>query len=73
MTENYWAGDGVFVCVGRQSGEGGFNFVVTFSGGGQEGVLFLLRSHNSPSLHMCEIEANTTDDDKQNPVKICDD
>lgn len=31
MAQDDRAGDGVFVGVGRQSGEGGFNFVVTVS------------------------------------------
>ncbi|HIC7326126.1 TPA: hypothetical protein ACW5VC_003316 [Yersinia enterocolitica] len=45
MAQDDRAGDGVFVCVSRQSGEGGFNFVVTHSGGGLERVLSLFWSH----------------------------
>ncbi|HGO5280278.1 TPA: hypothetical protein ACXLW6_003082, partial [Yersinia enterocolitica] len=45
MAQDDRARDGVFVCVGRQSGECGFNFVVTHSGGGLERVLSLFRSH----------------------------
>lgn len=50
MAQDDRAGDGVFVCVGRQSGEGGFNFVVTVSCGGLDGVLSLFGSHKLPRI-----------------------
>lgn len=50
MAQDDRAGDGVFIGVSRQSGEGGFNFVVTHSGGRLECVLSLFRSHKLPRI-----------------------
>ena len=50
MSKDDRAGDGVFICVSRQSGKGGFNFVVTHSGGGLERVLSLFWSHKLPRI-----------------------